>query len=487
MKILMITPEAAPFVKVGGLADVLGALPKALAKLGHDVRVVLPLHGGIKPEPHWIPYEHPLSVNVSPHVMHCRVWEVPMAGGYTVYFLEHHDFFGRKEIYSGPWGDHADNAHRFTFLTRAALNLTYYLGWMPDVVNCHDWTTGFAPVYLNTLDHHAPLGRAASVMTVHNLQHQGWFGPSAVDWGRLPAATFRPDCLESHGSVNMLKGGLFNATKITTVSPTYAKEIQTPAYGCGLDALLKFRASDLVGIINGIDGDEWNPATDKLLQENFSADHIEGKAVCKADLQQRAGLTVDPSAMLMGVVSRLFDQKGLDLLAEIVPQLVSKMNVQLVLLGNGDPELERVFRFHSLRNPDRVSAHVGYNHALAHQIYAGSDVFVMPSRFEPCGLSQQYAMAYGSVPIVRATGGLVDTVENYDERKGAGTGFVFKDATKDALYNTIGWACSTFHDRPAHFRKLQQAGMRRDASWDRSAREYVKVYRWAMDARAQAF
>jgi len=280
-----------------------------------------------------------------------------------------------------------------------------------------------------------------------------------------------------------MKGGLYNATKLTTVSPTYAREIQSPELGCGLNYVLKFRAADLIGVLNGIDTEEWNPASDPHLPETYDADDLTGKAACKAALQARFGLAVEPAVPVYGVVSRLWHQKGLDLLAAIVPRLMEDMAIQIVLIGTGDPGLQDAYNALAARYPGRVGVHIGYDNTLSHLVEAGSDFFLMPSRFEPCGLNQLYSQAYGTLPVARATGGLVDTIEQYAEGTGRGTGFLFYEASPNALYYSMGWACSTWYDRPEDYRAMQQNAMRQDLSWEKSARVYEQVYRWALAAR----
>jgi starch synthase len=336
---------------------------------------------------------------------------------------------------------------------------------------------------LNTTLRHTPLGAAATVFTIHNLEHQGYCDRRVIDFARLPAAEFRADSLESGGAVNLMKGGLYHSTKITTVSPTYAQEIRTPDGGFGLDGVLRFRGGDLVGIVNGIDEESWDPARDRTLPANYSAADLSGKAVCKAKLQERMGLTVDPSVPLFGVVSRLASQKGLDLLAAALPVILDRLRVQLVLLGSGDSQMENTFRQATQVYHGRIGAHIGFDGNLARLIQAGSDFFLMPSRSEPCGLTQLYAMRYGTVPVVRATGGLVDTVENFVEGHEQGTGLVFQDASALALFNTLGWACATYYDRPQEFAGLRQRGMAREFSWRRSAADYLQTYGWAVESR----
>ena len=484
LKILFVTPEVEPFVKVGGLADMVGALPKELAALGHDVRIVCPAYGSVKRVGEWRARPDSLGVDVGRTAHWARTWETVLPGAAVpVYFLENNDFFGAPEVYDSPWGSREDNDLRFAFLARGALALCQQLAWMPDVVHCHDWTTGLLPMMLNTTLRDTPLGRAATVLTIHNLEHQGYSPARVINFARLPWADFHRDQLVVGGAVNLLKAGLFHATKLTTVSPTYARESKTPAGGFGLDPVLRFRAGDLVGIVNGIDDVSWNPACDKTLPANYSAADLTGKAACKAALQEHFGLEVNPRIPLFGVVSRLAGQKGLDLLADALPHVLERMKVQVVLLGSGEAALEGTFKWAMHAYRGRFGAHLGFDGKLARRIQAGCDFFLMPSRAEPCGLTQMYAMRYGTLPIVRATGGLVDTVENFAEGQGRGTGFVFHDATAAALLHTVGWACATYYDRPGEFAGLQQRAMAQDFSWRRSAAEYVGTYRWAIERR----
>jgi starch synthase len=486
LKILFVTPEVEPFVKIGGLADMVGALPKDLAKLGHDVRVVCPAYGSVKRDDNWRALPEPLGVDVGFAAQWARTWETVLPGSEVpVYFLENHDHFARPEVYTGPWGSHADNDMRFAFLCRGALALCEQLEWIPEVIHCHDWTTGLLPMMLNTTLRDSAIGRAATVFSIHNLEHQGWSPTRVVDFARLPWSEVLRDGIESNGMVNLMKAGLCHATKLSTVSPTYAGEIRTAEGGFGLDGVLRFRAADLVGILNGID-DSWDPARDRTLPANYSAADLAGKAACKAKLQERFGLERLPGVPVYGVVSRLAAQKGLDLLAEALPAVMDGMNVQLVLLGNGDSRLENAFRWAAGAYPGRCGVHIGFDGKLARLIQAGSDFFVMPSRAEPCGLTQMYAMRYGTVPIVRATGGLVDTVQNFIEGRPEGTGFVFGDATVAALRDTMGWACATYYDRPVEFAGLRQRAMAQDFSWRASAAHYLDLYRWAVQARRGA-
>jgi len=342
-------------------------------------------------------------------------------------------------------------------------------------------------VYLNTTERNGPLGGTASVLTIHNLGHQGIFAPSLVGDAGLPAWVFRPDGLESVGMVNFLKGAIYHATKVTTVSPTYAREILTPEGGCGLHHALRVRSPDLIGVVNGIDTEEWNPASNASIPSPFDAGHLGAKAPNKEALQQAFGLEVDPGVPLLGVVSRLYAQKGLDLLLRAIERVIGERRVQLAILGTGEAWLEEAFRAAAHRHPGLVSIQTTFSDETAHLVYAGADFLVMPSRFEPCGLSQMYAMRYGTLPIVRETGGLADTVEQYIEGEGIGTGFRFRHATAEALFDTMGWACATYYDRPEELTKLRSNAMRKDFTWDRSAGVYEDIYGWAATARAAAF
>jgi len=483
LRILFAAPEVEPFVKAGGLGDMVGALPKDLVAMGHDVRIVCPLYGSVKRLGAWRELAAPLGVDVGDEIHWAKVWETTLPGAAVpVYFIEHEWLFGRKEVYSTA----PDNPHRFAFFSRAALAVCEQLKWLPEVIHGHDWTVGLLPVMLNTILRGKPVARAATVFTIHNLEYQGYGPKNVMEYAHLPPSEFRADSIESHGQVNMMKAGLYHSTKLTTVSPTYAQEVRTPAGGCGLDPVLRYRGADLLGIVNGIDTGTWNPATDPVLPANYSPAAMEGKAVCKRALQEKLGLAVEAHTPVFGVVSRFAGQKGLDILAAALPRVLETMHVQFAILGSGEPALEEAYRSIAARYPGRVGAHIGFDANLARLIQAGADIFVMPSRTEPCGLTQMYSMRYGTPPLVRATGGLVDTVENYAEGQNRGTGFVFKDATANALHDTIGWACATYYDRPAEFAAMQRRGMAKDFAWRISAEQYVNVYRWAIGARESA-
>jgi starch synthase len=475
LKVLFVASECSPFAKTGGLGDVVGALPKALHRHGVDVRLVMPLYGGMRWQD-FEPLEGVLTVPMWYGSAYAAIRMGRLPGSdVLVYFLEHHHYFDRPYLYGPGAESYGDNLERFTFLSRGALELVKALDWMPDVVHAHDWQAALVPIYVNTVEWARPLHGSACVYSIHNLAYQGVFDGGARFLTGLGPEHYHPRDLEHFGTLNLTKGAIYHSTLLSTVSPTYAREIQTPAYGCGLDGPLAERRADLTGILNGIDVSAWDPATDPHIAARFDAASLAGKAACKAALQQEAGLPQRPEVPVLAFIGRLTSQKGVDVLADVLDRVLD-WNTQLVLLGTGDPDAERFFAAAAERRRDRCRAWIGFDDARAHRIEAGADFFLMPSRFEPCGLSQLYSLRYGTLPIVRATGGLVDTVANYDEATGDGTGFVFNDLTPDALANTIGWALSTWHDRPHHVAALRARGMARDSSWERAARDYERLY-----------
>jgi starch synthase len=482
LKVLVVASECVPFAKTGGLGDVVGALPRALAARGVDVRVVVPLYAGFP----W----HTLEV-LEGAIGVPMWWGTARTGvrlgrlprsRVPVYFLEYHRYFDRPFIYGPPAEGYADNLERFAFLSRGALELCQALGWIPDVVHANDWQTALVPVYLNTLEWGRPLHGSASVFTIHNLSYQGVYEGGALFITGLGREHYHAGELEHFGALNLMKGALQHATLLSTVSPTYAREIQTGAYGCGLDGVLAARGGDLTGILNGIDVEEWNPATDPHLPARYDASDLTGKAFCKAELQREAGLAVRPEAPLFALVGRLIHQKGVDVLAHALARILD-WDLQVVILGTGEPEAERFFAARARQRPDRLAAWIGFDDGRAHRVEAAADFFLMPSRFEPCGLSQLYSLRYGTLPVVRATGGLADTVENYDEATAGGTGFVFRDLHPQSLADTIGWALSTWYDRPHHIDVMRRRAMAQDFSWARAAREYERLYLRAYERR----
>ena len=479
MRILTVASEAVPFAKTGGLADVIGALPFALARLGHDVDVVMPRYRGI------VEGEQAGSVTVrlGGQVSDAAIW-VARRERVRMIFVEQPAYFDRDFLYGTAGQDYPDNPERFAFLAVAALEWAAAAPDRFDVFHGHDWQAGLVPMLLRTGRAPAAVARMPSVFTIHNLAYQGVFDAS---W--LPRLGFgwdlmRIDALEYWGRISYLKSGLMFSDIITTVSPRYAREIQTPEYGFGFDGILRYRANDVVGILNGIDYDQWDPARDPHIPEPYNADDIAGKRAAKRAVLERYGFRVDEAMLarpLVGMISRLVDQKGFDLIAQIADQF-SMLEASFVLLGSGDRRHEDLWLGLAARHPDRIGAKVGFDEGLAHLIEAGADLFLMPSRFEPSGLNQMYSMRYGTVPVVRAVGGLDDTVRNFNPRTGEGTGFSFDDYTAQALLNTLRWALEVFAD-PAAWRRIQRRGMSQDFSWDASARQYVKVYERAVAHR----
>ena len=464
MKVLFASSEAVPFMKTGGLGDVAGTLPRAVARQGLDARLAMPLYAGIPRRPLEC-LDGALHVPMSAGEARAAVWMGNLPGaGVPVYFIEHQHYFGRPHAYGPPGGEYGDNLERFTFFSRAVLALCRALGFSPDVVHSHDWQTALLPVLLDEPSA-ADLGRPASVHTIHNLAYQGVFDGGAFAVTGLPPERFAASDLEHFGAVNLLKGAIRRSTLLTTVSPTYAEEIRHGEQGCGLDGVLRDRGDALRGVLNGVDVEEWSPATDGRLPARYDATDLTGKALCKRQLQIEMGLS-ERRVPLFGVVSRLTHQKGLDVLAAALDRILD-WHLQIVLLGSGDPEAEDAFRAISAARGDKLGVTIGFDVALAHRIEAASDFFLMPSRFEPCGLSQMVSLLYGTLPIVRSTGGLVDTVQQYDEATGDGTGFRFDDLSPDALADTVGWAVSTYYDRPAHIEAMRRRGMALDFSWDR--------------------
>jgi starch synthase len=474
MKILFVTPELAPWSKAGGLGDATVALGKALAALGHDVRAVTPLYGSVPGREQMGTLIESLKVGVGgdPRRAACRVRTLAVSPGFEAWFIEHEDFYGAREIYPAR----EDAGERAVFFGRAGLDACLATSWIPDVVHCHDWTAGLVPVLLNTTLKPTVLGGARTVISIHNLQHQGLHPRRIMAYLGLPEFLWSPQELECLGGVNFLKGGILHAGKVITVSPTYAKEILTPAFGYGLEEVVRRRADSLRGILNGVDRDEWDPATDKHLAKAFSAAKPAGKAECKSALLRELGLP-DDDLPLVGVISRLWDQKGLDLAVGVLPRFLREQKLRFVLLGSGDAALENEYRRLATDFPRLCAVRIGYDNGLSHRIEAGSDFFLMPSRFEPCGLNQMYSMAYGTLPIVRATGGLADTVSGWDGKE-SGTGIVFEHADQGG----ITWALEralALYAQPKSLKALRKQAMKQDFSWAKAAEEHVAVYQSA--------
>jgi starch synthase len=480
LRVLFVSAEVSPFARTGGLGDVVGALPPILASHGLDVRVVMPLYQVVRDRPFSLtPVLQNLLVPLVSGDRATQIWRSDLderAGDAPIYFIEQDEYFARPGLYGDGVGDYEDNASRFIFFCTAALALVERLKWFPHVIHCHDWHTGLVPAYLRFLPWPTPqLTTAATVFTIHNLAYQGVFPAPILGATGLPARLFQPVGMEFYGNVNFMKAGLHYADRLTTVSPTYAEEICTPEFGHGLDGVLRERRNVLTGIVNGADYNAWNPTTDPVLAATYTADDLSGKAACKLALLREFGMVEELESPLLGMVTRLTEQKGVDLALQVLERLFA-LDANLVILGSGDRQYEGFLAALARRYPDRLGVRLGFNDALAHQIQAGSDCLLMPSRFEPCGLTQMYAMRYGTIPIVRATGGLKDTVAPFDRITRQGVGFVFTEATANALLETVRTALSVFADKSA-WRQLQRNAMASDFSWRRSATRYIELYR----------
>jgi len=482
MKILFVSPEGLPFSKTGGLGDVVEALPRSLAESGHQVTVLLPRYRGNQASKTIIPS---LTVPLGAVTRFPAICEAGTFEGVRYYFVDDPEFFNREKPYGDKAGDYADNAERFAELSRAAIEFCKQV-WMPDVMHCHDWQAALAPVYLRTVYAKDPsLRELPVVFTVHNLGYQGLFSRGTLGSIGLSEALFRVEALEYYGKINLLKGGLIFSDYITTVSRKYAQEIQTAEYGCGLEGVIRSRGGRVTGILNGVDYTQWNPETDTNIAATYSAKLLDGKRLCKKDLlaafQLPAGNMERP---LIGIVSRFVDQKGFDLIAEAAAELMEE-DVAVAALGNGEVKYEKMFLDLAKEYPARVGVKIAYDNVIAHKIEAGADMFLMPSRYEPCGLNQIYSLRYGTVPIVRATGGLDDSVESFHAKTGKGTGFKFEAYTGEALLKCVREALAAYRDL-RQWRALQMNGMAKDFSWKASAAEYVKLYEAARQSRIQA-
>jgi len=477
--VLIIGSEAVPFAKTGGLADVLGALPSALARLGWDATLVMPRYRDV--DAGALAARFPVSVGG--YTRDVGFYEAPLGDGARAILVDCPDLYHREAIYGVAGADYPDSPRRFAVLVRAALEWAARGGGAPSVVHAHDWQAGLAPVYLKKLyASHPTLAGVPTVFTIHNLAYQGlfetdWLPRLDLGWDELGI-----DRLEFWNRISLLKGGIVDSSVITTVSRTYAKEIQTPEFGFGFDGILRQRSADIAGILNGIDTRTWNPAADAYLPVPFDVQHLEGKAAAKRAVLAQYGLPTDAATLarpLVGMISRMVVQKGLDLIEAVSDQLPA-LDATFVILGTGNARYQDMWVGLAAQHPDRIGVNVGFDEGLAHLIEAGADMFLMPSKFEPCGLNQMYSLRYGTVPLVRAVGGLADTVRDYSPGDAASTGFVFTDYTADAFRATLRRALDVFRV-PDRWRALQVEGMRQDNSWDHSAREYVTIYGRAID------
>ncbi|MEJ5376392.1 MAG: glycogen synthase GlgA [bacterium] len=480
LKVLFLSSEVVPYAKTGGLADVAGALPAALRDLGADVRVALPLYASVRKGGFSLsPVLNRIEVPLGNTRLGAAVWETASQGGTPVYLLEREDLYERPNLYGNPAGDYYDNLERFSFFCHGVLLMVEAMGFRPDLIHCNDWQTGLVPALLAGPYRHSPvLGGVPSVFTIHNLGYQGIFPAEKLQVTGLPMAEFfHPEGLEFWGNMSLLKAGIVYSRAITTVSPTYAREIQTPEFGLGMEGILYHRRDVLRGILNGVDYSLWDPATDPHLPANYYPGKMTGKTICKEELIKETGL--DPRLKkrpLLGMTTRMAAQKGLDLLTAVLQEVLD-LDVGLVILGTGEDHYQRALQEAAKANPSRLAVKIGFDEALAHRIMAGVDIFLIPSRYEPCGLTQMYAFKYGTVPLVRATGGLQDTVRPFDVSTGQGNGFKFGPHEPKAFLECVRQAVS-FYEKPQIWRNLVLNGLKEDFSWDRSAREYLELYDW---------
>jgi starch synthase len=482
MHIAFVASEGVPFSKTGGLADVVGALPRALAALGHQVSVYLPRYRQTKlAEPATV--VRSITIPFDDQYRFASIVSGVSQGAVRFYFVDYPPYFDRDSLYGTPAGDYPDNAERFALFSRAVLEGSKILG-VPQIFHCHDWQSALVPILLRTVFAEDPAFReAGTVFTIHNMGYQGLFPPDILPLLMLPWDLFTISKMEFFGQVNFLKGALTCSDYITTVSKKYSQEIQTAEYGFGLEGVLRGRAATVSGILNGVDYDEWSPQTDKFTVAKFSPQDLTAKAKCKQDLLAVFGVTnADPKLPVIGIVSRFAAQKGFDLISQVADRLVRE-DMILLVLGTGDKPYEEMFVRLNKQFPNKIAVKVAYDNAIAHKIEAGADMFLMPSRYEPCGLNQIYSLKYGTVPIVRATGGLDDTIEPWDARSGKGTGFKFTEYNGESLLLTVKQALQSYRDQTS-WQVLMRNGMGKDFSWNASAREYGKIYERVKQMRA---
>ena len=488
MKIAIVAPEAAPFAKTGGLADVAGALPKALFRLGHEPILILPLYRAVRQANTMLTEVARIEVPVGAKSVSAGVWQGGIPGTEaSAYFLEQDAYFDRENLYGGDDAGYPDNCERFAFLCRGAIEAVSAIGTVPDVFHIHDWQTALIALYLRILYADDPaLGRAACVLTIHNMSHQGIFWHWDMELLGLDWKYFNWKQLEFWGKINLLKGGVVFADVVNTVSPTYAREIMTKEYGHGLDGVLREWGNVLHGVVNGIDDAVWNPAGDAHITSTYGTEDLRGKASCKRALQRQCKFP-QRKTPLIGIVSRFAEQKGLDIAARTLLALFDREPLQCVVLGDGNDGIQTLLGAVEKQYPDRMRVFARQDERLAHRVIAGADMILVPSRFEPCGLTQLYALKYGSVPVVRETGGLADTVEDCTPdtlAAGRATGFTFKEPTPEALARCIRRATALFHDSKS-WQRLMQIGMAQDWSWESSARRYLDLYAEAIALRSK--
>ena len=476
LNIVFIASEATPLAKTGGLADVVGSLPHALKQLGHDVTIILPFYRQHLSKNNIQTQALPHTIEMwADHKKHLCPLHEATVDGLRFVLIEQDDLFDREGLYGPAGGAYDDNLLRFALFDRVALEAAATLNKRVDILHCHDWQTGLIPLLLKTqYQHYANIARAKTIYTIHNLAYQGVFPADWIHRLGLPTHHFHPDGYEFYGQINCMKAGIESADMITTVSPTYAQEILTPEYGCALEGFLAQHSQKLTGIVNGLDIEDWNPATDKILAANFAAGKVAGKAKCKQALQQQAGLDIDAKLPLLTLISRLAEQKGIDLLIANIKTWLNR-GYQLAILGSGDTENERALKSLAAQYPKQMYFFCGFDEKLARQIYAAGDIFLMPSRFEPCGLGQLMAMRYGNIPVVRATGGLKDTVVDYNQSKSKSTGFHFEAASAQAFDVAVEQAIAAFQT-PSIWSRIRNRALKRDSSWQASAQTYADLY-----------
>jgi starch synthase len=484
MRIVFAASECAPWVKTGGLGEVVGALPRQIVSLGHEVSVFVPYYRQVREKaPDRKLAIDSVTIPFQSYNRFASILDGGVHDGVQVYFVDNPEMFDRESMYAVASGGYGDNWERFGLYCRAVLEASKQLG-APDIFHVHDWQASLIPVYLKTVYAGDPeLRRCATVLTIHNAGYQGLFPPQTTERLLLPWEIFTIDGVEFYDKFNFLKGGIVYSDLLTTVSPRYAEEIQTAEFGEGLEGVLRKRSGDLVGILNGIDYDEWNPAKDGNIAAHYSPDHLEGKAECRRDVLHAFGAQgVSDRTAVLGMVTRLTTQKGIDLLEKISGELLHE-DVVLVQLGTGEPYYENFFRSLAAHNPGRVLVKIAYDDALAHKVEAGADMFLMPSHYEPCGLNQFYSLKYGTPPVVRGTGGLEDTVQEWDPAARTGTGFKFHGYRPEDFLAAIRRALTAWQDKDG-WRQLMRNGMAQEYSWERSAQEYVEEYERVMRARS---
>jgi len=482
MNVVIAASECVPFAKTGGLADVVGALPGKIARLGHDIRVVLPYYRQTKKGSFNIASTGvQIEVLIGEKMVAAEIFSVEK-NGVKFYFVDNDDYYDRDQLYSTDEGDYLDNAERFIFFSKAVLETLKAMEFKPQIIHCHDWQTGLVPVLIDYMrPHEIFFSDVSTVFTIHNLAYQGQFWHLDMPMTNLPWSYFTPEGIEYYEKLNLIKGGIVFADVVNTVSEKYSQEIQTPEYGCGLDGVLRAKGDRLFGILNGVDYDQWGPEKDQYLVANYSLNDPAGKKECRKDLLKEYGLRLAASKPLISIISRLVDQKGFDLIGAKIEKIM-QLDIGLILLGTGDQKYHKLFERIAKKYPKKAGIKLGFDNKLAHKIEAGSDMFLMPSKYEPCGLNQIYSLRYGTVPIVRATGGLDDTIIDFDPATSKGNGFKFNDYTGQELLKTLKRAVKLFADNKM-WRKLMENGMSCDFSWDTSAQKYVKLYQTAANCK----